>query len=77
MDQLRIDPTLVFASAVGEENGIARAELDALAKRAGGHMPRAGDPGLTGSAQRESSPRDPGRAHAARRRIGLGRVEPA
>lgn len=35
MDQLRIDPTLVFAAAVGEENGIGRAGIDALAAQAG------------------------------------------
>lgn len=34
MDQIRIDPTLVFASAVREQDGIARADMDALAARA-------------------------------------------
>lgn len=33
MDQIRIDPTNVFASAVGEGRGIGRRELDALAVR--------------------------------------------
>jgi glucose-6-phosphate isomerase len=42
MDQLRIDPTLVFASAVGEGHGIARADMDALGARAAGKVRPAG-----------------------------------
>lgn len=40
MDQIRIDPTNVFASAVGEANGIERRALDAWCARRAVDLPR-------------------------------------